>query len=131
MAKKIKVLVVDDEEFNLDIMTDYLEDAGFTVIQADDGDVALQKLASIPDIDVIILDRMMPRMNGMEVLENLSASPKLSCIPVIMQSGAASGEQILEGKLAGVYAYLPKPFDAAMLVWGVQAAVKDYKKSAG
>ena len=131
MTKKIKVLVVDDEEFNLDIMTDYLEDAGFTVVQANDGDVAMQKLADISDIDVIILDRMMPRMNGMEVLEKIGANPKLRCIPVIMQSGAASDEQIFEGKLAGVYAYLPKPFDAAMLVWGVQAAVKDYKKSAG
>jgi len=129
MTKKIKVLVVDDEEFNLDIMTDCLEEAGFEVIAADDGDVALQKLETVPDIKVIILDRMMPRMNGMELLEKISKIPILKDIPVIMQSGAASGEQILEGKEAGVYAYLPKPFDAALLVWGVQAALKDYERA--
>jgi DNA-binding response OmpR family regulator/anti-sigma regulatory factor (Ser/Thr protein kinase) len=121
----VKILAVDDEAFNLDIMTYHLEEAGFSVVQADDGDIALQKLATTPDIDVIILDRMMPRMSGMEVLEKIKKVAELKNIPVIMQTAAAATRQILQGIEAGVYYYLTKPYEDIMLVSIIKAALKD------
>lgn len=125
MNDKTKILVVDDEAFNLDILKTYLEAEGFMVIDADDGDTALAKIKEHPDLDVIILDRMMPRMNGMEVLSYIKQDAVLKNIPVIMQTAAAASEQLLEGIKAGVYYYLAKPYDQNLLITIVKAALND------
>ena len=111
MAPKIKILAVDDEEFYLDIMIEYLEAAGYEVIAADDGDTALQKLEEHPDVAVVVLDRMMPRMNGMDVLKKILADPRFRAIPVILQTAAATPVQVMEGVQAGAYAYISKPYE--------------------
>lgn len=120
-----KVLAVDDEEFNLDIITDYLTEAGYEVIQAVDGVDALEKLEQHKDISVIVLDRMMPRMDGMEVLSHLKSTPKWREIPVVMQTAAATSEQIVEGIKAGVYHYLAKPYTGGILTSIVESALND------
>jgi len=125
MDKKIKILAVDDEEFNLDIITEYLQEAGYEVIVAQDGVIALEKLKQHSDIDVIVLDRMMPNMDGMAVLKCLSESKMYEDIPIIMQTAAASSKQIQEGIEAGVYYYLAKPYNEALLLSIVRAALKD------
>lgn len=125
MDKKIKILAVDDEEFNLDIITEYLQEAGYEVIGAQDGVIALEKLKQHSDIDVIVLDRMMPNMDGMAVLKCLSESKMYEDIPIIMQTAAASSKQIQEGIEAGVYYYLAKPYNEALLLSIVRAALKD------
>lgn len=125
MATKSKILAVDDEEFNLDILKRYLVKAGYEVILAEDGLVALQKLEENPDIEVIVLDRMMPGMDGMEFLRRVKADPKFQDIPVIMQTAAAASEQVLQGIHAGVYYYLTKPYDDVMLLVIVSAALRD------
>lgn len=125
MSNKIKILAVDDEEFNLDIITEYLEDAGFDVVCAQDGVIALEKLKQHPDIDVIVLDRMMPNMDGMAVLKCLHEDKLFQDIPIIMQTAAASSKQIQEGIEAGVYYYLAKPYNEALLLSIVRAALKD------
>lgn len=125
MSHKIKILAVDDEEFNLDIITEYLEEAGFEVIGAEDGLVALEKLSQHPDVDVIVLDRMMPNMDGMAVLKKLRDDVVYRDIPIIMQTAAASSKQIQEGIEAGVYYYLAKPYNEALLLSIVRAALKD------
>jgi len=127
MSDRTKILVVDDELFNLDIMCSFLEGENFDVVQAEDGDIALQKLRESSDIAVIVLDRMMPRMGGMEVLAELKSDPQLRNIPVIMQTAAASSKQVLEGIQAGVYYYLTKPYKEVMLTSIVKSALKDAK----
>jgi CheY-like chemotaxis protein/anti-sigma regulatory factor (Ser/Thr protein kinase) len=125
MNKKIKILAVDDEEFNLDIITEYLVEAGFEVIGARDGVIAIEKLQQNPDVDVIVLDRMMPNMDGMAVLKSINENELWRNIPVIMQTAAASSKQIQEGIEAGVYYYLAKPYNESLFLSIVRAALKD------
>jgi len=125
--EKFKILAVDDEEFNLDILTEYLEEAGFEVIGAEDGVIALQKLEQHPDIDVIVLDRMMPNMGGIEVLKAVKQDSRFKDIPVIMQTAAASSDQVLEGIQCGAYYYLTKPYEDVMLISIVKAALHEVK----
>jgi CheY-like chemotaxis protein len=127
MAGKDKILAVDDERFNLDIMKRYMVKAGYEVTFADDGAAALGKLQENPDIDVIVLDRMMPNMDGMEFLRHIKANPEFQDIPVIMQTAAAASEQVLQGIHAGVYYYLTKPYDDVTLLAIVRAALQDAK----
>lgn len=125
---KRKILAVDDEEFNLDIITDYLEGAGFDVVTADDGDVALEKLAEHNDISVIILDRMMPKINGIEVINVLKNDDRYKNIPIVMQTASAQSDQVIEGIKTGVYYYLTKPYNGALLLAIVNAALKDLSR---
>ncbi len=122
---KPKLLAVDDEEFNLDIMKRHLTKAGFDVVLAEDGVAALEKLEENLSFDVIVLDRMMPRMNGMELLEKLKNDKRFQDIPVVMQTAAAMSEQVLQGIKAGVHYYLTKPYKAALLVGMIKSALED------
>ena len=125
MKTKPKLLAVDDEDFNLDIMECHLTKAGFDVILAEDGAVALERLEQNPDVKVIVLDRMMPNMNGMEFLERVRNDERYQDIPVVMQTAAAMTDQVLQGVKAGVYYYLTKPYKASLLVGIVQSALED------
>jgi CheY-like chemotaxis protein len=125
MSCKPKVLAVDDERVNLDIMTIYIEALGYEVITAEDGFAALRELETRPDIDVIVLDRMMPKMDGMAVLKKVRADPRFRNIPVIMQSAAAASGQVEEGIDAGVYCYLTKPYDDVAFMGVLESAVRD------
>ena len=122
------ILVVDDEPLNLDIIEEFLTGKGqdYVVETANDGIEAMEKLEADPNkFDVVLLDRMMPRMSGMEVLEQMSAHSELKYIPVILQTAKVSKEDILEGLMAGAYYYLTKPFTSDILHSVVKTAVKD------
>jgi CheY-like chemotaxis protein len=124
------ILVVDDEPLNLDIIEEFLTGRGkeqdYIVETANDGVEAMEKLEADPaKYDTVLLDRMMPRMSGMEVLEKMSAHPELKYIPVILQTAKVSKEDILEGLKAGAYYYLTKPFTSDILHSVVNTAVKD------
>ena len=122
------ILVVDDEPLNLDIIEEFLTGKGqaYNVETANDGVEAMEKLTTDPNrYDVVLLDRMMPNMSGMEVLEKMSAHPELKYIPVILQTAKVSKEDILEGLKAGAYYYLTKPFTSDILHSVVKTAVKD------
>jgi CheY-like chemotaxis protein len=127
---KPRVLAVDDEAFNLDILGEYLEDDGYAVTLAEDGQDALESLASSGPVDVIVLDRMMPRMDGMACLKVLKATPAYADIPVIMQTAAASHEQIQQGIEGGVFYYLTKPYEEAVLLSLVRSALRDAQSRA-
>lgn len=121
-----KVLIVDDEPFNIEIIEEYLEDLPYLLDTAEDGQEAWEKLEADPQsFDAIILDRMMPRMTGLEVLERVRAHPELQSIPVILQTGMAAQEDILEGMQAGAYYYLTKPFEEEMLTSVLTTAIED------
>ena len=122
------VLIVDDEPLNLDIIKEFLTVAGnaYIVETANDGVEAMEMLeADTNRYDAVLLDRMMPRMSGMEVLAKMAAHPELKYIPVILQTAKVSKEDILEGLKAGAYYYLTKPFTSDMLRSVVSTAVKD------
>ncbi len=127
--QKIKILAVDDEEINLEILEDDLTLAGYEVICAEDGQIAWDLLQHHDDIEVILLDRMMPVMNGMELIGKLKADDRYKNIPVIMQTGAAVSEQVKEGIDAGVYYYLTKPYDEELLLAIVNSAIEDNKNT--
>ncbi|WP_255990075.1 ATP-binding response regulator [Chitinolyticbacter albus] len=120
---KGRVLVVDDEPFNLEILSEHLLDAGYAVQTAVDGEVAWDILAQDRDFDAILLDRMMPRMDGMALLARLKQQPELAEVPVIMQTAVGAAENVREGLAAGAYYYLIKPFQRDMLLAIIAAAV--------
>lgn len=131
-----KILIVDDEDLNLEIIKEYLIDTGkdYDIHEAHDGDEAWAKLQQYDgeeEFDVVLLDRMMPGMNGMDVLHKMNEHISLSHIPVILQTARASSQDVLEGMMAGAFYYLTKPYSESMLLSVVNRAVKDrslYKK---
>ena len=119
---------MDDEPLNLDIIEEYLRggDESYNIETANNGVEAMEKLEAAPDkYDAVLLDRMMPKMSGMAVLEKMSSHPDLKYIPVILQTAKVSKEDILEGLKAGAYYYLTKPFTREFLHSVVKTAVKD------
>ncbi|MCW8901123.1 MAG: response regulator [Gammaproteobacteria bacterium] len=122
------ILVVDDEPLNLDIIQEFLTGKGqpYIVETASDGVEAMEKLEAAPEkYDVVLLDRMMPRMSGMEVLAKIKEHSALKYLPVILQTAKVSNEDVVEGLKAGAYYYLTKPFTSDILHSIVQTAVKD------
>lgn len=123
------ILIVDDEIFNLEILTEHLTNEGYGVASAENGEEAWDLLQENPGcFDAILLDRMMPIMDGMEVLNKIKATQELRMIPVVMQTAKAAKEDVLEGLQAGAYYYLTKPFDKSTMLAIIKTAVSDYKK---
>ena len=126
--EKGTVLAVDDETFNLEILVEYLEEEGYGCISARDGAEAVAQLDKEPErFDAVLLDRMMPKMDGMEVLTWIKNHAHLSTLPVIMQTAKATKEDMLDGLRAGASYYLCKPFDRETLIAIVNTAVGDYQ----
>ncbi len=119
------VLVVDDDEANRDVLGRRLQRLGYGVIEARDGIEALERLAE-PDsgIDLVLLDVMMPRMDGFAVLERHRNDPAIRHIPVIMISALDDMASIVRCIEAGAEDYLPKPFDPVLLKARVGACVE-------
>jgi len=125
----LRLLIVDDDELNRDIIEEYLDESGYEITTADDGDVAIEMLESEPArFDIVLLDRMMPRMDGMEVMSRIMQHPQLSAIPVILQTARASKQDILEGMQAGAHYYLTKPFEETMLKTVVKTADNERRR---
>ncbi len=121
---KPHILAVDDEPHNLEIISEYLTDGDYQVSLAENGAIAWKMLEAEPhSFDVILLDRMMPEMDGMEILAKIKQHPVLTHCPVILQTARAAKEDILEGMKAGAYYYLAKPFEEEMLFSIVNTAV--------
>ncbi len=120
------LLIVDDEPINLDIVCAHLENDDFELVTASNGEDAWSLLESNPArFDAIILDRMMPGMDGMEVLANIKAHEALEQVPVVMQTAKAESRDIIDGLKAGAYYYLTKPYDGDVLKTIVRSAVND------
>ncbi|GGP20801.1 response regulator [Silvimonas iriomotensis] len=128
LDKKPRLLIVDDEPFNLEILSEHLQDADYDVVTADDGEAAWDLLSRDRAFDAILLDRMMPRMDGMALLARLKQQPELMQVPVIMQTAVGAAENVREGLTAGAYYYLIKPFQRDMLLAIVSAAVEFYRE---
>ncbi|MGH7852022.1 MAG: adenylate/guanylate cyclase domain-containing protein [Candidatus Binatia bacterium] len=118
-----KILIVDDEPFNLDLLEQELADYDYVIERAGDGVEALDKTHSFKP-DVILLDFMMPRMNGLEVVKRLREDPDHKGIPVILLTAKASQEDKVAGLDAGADDYVTKPFDAIELLARVRAMMR-------
>lgn len=126
---KAKVLIVDDEEINLEILGDQLDYVGYETVSALNGAQAWDILDKDPgQFDAVLLDRMMPGMDGIEVLKKIKADARMVMLPVIMQTAKTASEEVQEGFDAGCYHYLTKPFDGKHLVAIVTSAVKDFQR---
>ena len=126
------LLVVDDEPLNLEIIGEYLDDPAFRLVYAMNGEEGWQKLLTAEQpIDLVVLDRMMPILNGMTLLKRIKADPRFSHLPVIMQTAATSPEQVREGIEAGAYYYLTKPYDPSALLASVRAAIDELVERRG
>lgn len=121
------ILVVDDEQVNLSLITTLLKDESYRVVTAENGLEAWRLLEKTPEnYDAVLLDRMMPKMNGMQVLAKLKAHNILKMVPVIFQTSMAKEEEIMEGLRAGVDYYLTKPLRKDILLAVVKTALSGY-----
>ncbi len=126
---KARVLVVDDDPLSTELILEYLEDGGYEIETAADGRDGWLRLEARPEAyDVVLLDRIMPRMGGIEVLRRIKKHPALGSLPVIMETSAGDRQEVIEGISAGAYYYLTKPFEAEMLRSMVRSAVEDYAR---
>ncbi|ETP73174.1 response regulator (CheY receiver domain and winged-helix DNA-binding domain-containing protein) [Lachnospiraceae bacterium JC7] len=119
--ERLKVLVVDDEERMRKLISDFLKLKDFDVIEAGDGDEAVDRFFSDKDIALIILDVMMPKMNGWDVLKTIREHSK---VPVIMLTARSEEQDELKGFEYGADEYISKPFSPKILVARVEAILR-------
>ncbi len=110
-----KALVVDDSKAIREIEKRYLEELGFFVLEAENGEEALKVVKENPDISLILLDWHMPVMNGYEFLKKLRENPEWSEIKVMMVTTENQQKSVIDAIMAGANEYLMKPFDKEML----------------
>jgi len=118
-----RILIVDDEPFNLDLLEQELELLGYGSVRAVDGRNALERLQS-EAFDLVLLDVMMPGIDGFGVLERMKSHPKWQHIPVIMISAMTDMASIVRCITNGAEDYLPKPFEPILLQARVGASLE-------
>jgi DNA-binding response OmpR family regulator len=120
------ILVVEDEEIIQQLLVDTLSNEGYQTRTAFSAEGAWAQLEAEPDIfDVVLLDRLLPGGDGIEILRRIKGHQALTSIPVIMQTAMTSSEAIREGLDAGAHYYLTKPFEASTLLAIVRSAISD------
>ncbi len=123
MIESLHVLVVDDEQDLRDLIEYNLKQTGHSVITAEDGVKAVE-LAESKVPDIIVLDIMMPRLNGIEVAKRLRSNPQTSKIPILMLTAKADEAHELEGLDAGADDYVSKPFSMQILLARIQTLAR-------
>lgn len=119
MSATQKILVVDDDEHILRSLSQYLELEDFDVVSASSGPEALQ-LFEQEKPDLLVLDVMMPGMDGFQVLESLRQNPETAHVPVLMLTARDQHNDILKGYQMGATSYLVKPFNLDELVEAIR-----------
>ena len=128
IMESLKILVVDDESRMRKLVKDFLTKKGFTVIEAGDGEEAVDKFFEVKDIALIILDVMMPKMDGWEVCREIRKNSK---VPIIMLTARGDERDELLGFDLGVDEYISKPFSPKILVARVEAILRRTGQDAG
>src|SRR5204863_1818126 len=118
------ILVVDDQPHIVRLIQVNLEKEGYRVLTASDGEEGMARIRQDPP-DLVILDVIMPRKDGFEVLREIKEDPGLEHIPVVMLTVKAQNADIVEGLKEGAELYLPKPFHPRELVSLVQRVLQD------
>jgi len=130
MDTKKTIMVVDDNPDIITIVKTILEGRGFTVFSASSGPELLSMLPN-QKADLIILDIMMPEMDGLEVLTRLKGKTETSTIPVILLTAKVQYEDVLGGYKLGADYYITKPFTSTQLVNGINLLLGEGKAAAG
>jgi len=123
MKAKPVILVVDDQPQNNELLEAYLAPQGYEIVKATNGEEALAKLAA-NEIDLILLDVMMPGMDGFEVTRRIRRDEKNRLMPVILVTALQETEDRINGIKAGCDDYITKPFDKRELLARVQSLLK-------
>ena len=121
--KAPKILIVDDEPFNVDLLEQELDDQGYATCAATGGEEALEVLASEKP-DLVLLDWMMPGLDGIEVLQRMRSTPDWQRVPVIMLTARTSTDDMVRGLDAGADDYVTKPIDEAELFARIRAMLR-------
>ena len=119
--EKLKIMVVDDEARMRKLVKDFLVKSNFDVLEAGDGEEAVDKFYENKDIALILLDVMMPKMDGWEVVREIR---KYSQVPIIMLTAKSDEKDELLGFELGVDEYISKPFSPKILVARVEAILR-------
>ena len=117
----LKILVVDDESRMRKLVKDFLVRAGYQVLEAADGEEAVDIFFSTKGIDLLVLDVMMPKMDGWEVVREIR---KVSQVPIIMLTAKDQEQDELQGFELGVDEYISKPFSPKILVARIGAILR-------
>jgi two-component system alkaline phosphatase synthesis response regulator PhoP/two-component system response regulator VicR len=123
-----KILAVDDEKHIVRLVQINLQKEGYDVITASNGQEALDKIASEKP-DMVIMDVMMPQMDGFEALKTLKSQPETAELPVIMLTAKAQDADVFEGWKSGADLYLTKPFNPSELMSFVKRILQDREGS--
>ncbi|MFH0920422.1 MAG: response regulator transcription factor [Fibrobacterota bacterium] len=123
MLKEPRILVVDDEKDIRELVVFHIERAGYTALQAGDGEAALSTLWD-EAVDLVILDLMLPGQNGLEVLKTLRADPRTARLPVILLTAKTTEVDRIVGFEMGTDDYVTKPFSVKELIARVKALLR-------
>jgi two-component system phosphate regulon response regulator PhoB len=118
----INILVVDDEEDVVEVVSHFLEEEGYTVLRAYDGEQALDKAS--PEVDLILLDIMLPGLDGYQVCERLRSRVETETIPIIFLSAKSEEEDQIKGLMLGGDSYLTKPVSPQVILAHVKAVLR-------
>lgn len=122
-----KILIVEDDGLTSSLLKRTLAREGYDITLAGDGFAALGILGDNCGFAAVLLDRLMPGMDGLEVLKRMKASPGLKDIPVVLETSLDGDADIREGLKAGALHYLVKPLDPRMVVHVVASAVQEFE----
>ena len=123
-----RILVVEDEPANRDLLEEFLRTSGYDVTLAEDGEAAWSLLKH-GEYAMVITDRLMPRLDGLQLARRIKADQNLRHMPVIMQTGAIAQREVAEGLQAGVYYYLNKPYEEDALLAIVRQAAGERQRA--
>jgi CheY-like chemotaxis protein len=123
------LLVVDDDDFFRSMTQETLEESGYTVDTAEDGLAAWEKIDRAPaQFDLMLLDKQMPRQDGISLLKRIKADARLKELPVVMLTGDNRQQDIIEGLAAGASYYLIKPSSEDVLLLVIKNALDEFRK---
>lgn len=112
-----KLLIVDDDLISLQVLSNYLQTTNYPFVTATDGQQAWELLQQSPaEFSVVIADRIMPKLHGIELLNKMREQENLKHIPFIMLTGEADKDEMITAMRAGVFDFLYKPVEKTLLL---------------
>lgn len=111
-----KILIVDDARIVRQQVGAALKDAGFDIIEAEDGQTAVTVVGKTPDLAMVVCDINMPGMSGLEFLEALKGTGRINSLPVVMLTTEVNTSLVTRAKAAGAKGWMVKPFNASALI---------------
>lgn len=128
----IKILLVEDDLFLRDIYVAILEKEGFTVLTADDGEMGLKLGQDNPDAELMLLDIMLPKMHGIDILKKLKTDQRCANLPVVMLTNLTDAQVIQQSLNAGAAGFLVKVrYTPSQVLEKVKEFIKFHKKHIG